>query len=163
MGRGWKRTDIKPSAPRQSFTRQHTFKQAVRLIGTFSYHFWMKAMTPLRRGSGDQYLHRKSAQYRDAVQAQDECISSIYPGRRHLARSTSVLSGPSLPPQVWGSFGSWLRTIRPGVAPSELVVACALRQTLPEFLLNNEETASIAKFIGERQDSDTMEMFSVAL
>jgi hypothetical protein len=25
--------------------------------------------------------------------------------------------------QVWNSFGSWLRTIRPGVAPSEFVVA----------------------------------------
>jgi hypothetical protein len=64
--------------------------------------------------------------------------------------------------QVWSSFGSWLRTIRPGVAPSELVVASALRQTLPEFLLNSVETASIAKFIVERQDRDTMEMFSVA-
>jgi hypothetical protein len=38
------------------------------------------------------------------------------------------------PEQVWSSFGSWLRTIRPGVAPSEFVVATALRQSLPEFL-----------------------------
>jgi hypothetical protein len=60
------------------------------------------------------------------------------------------------------AFGSWLRTIRPGVAPSELVVATALRQSLPEFLLNSAETAPIAKFILERQDHDTMEMFSVA-
>jgi hypothetical protein len=63
---------------------------------------------------------------------------------------------------VWNSFGSWLRTIRPGIAPSELVVASALRQTLPEFLLNSTEKASIAKFILERQDHDTLQMFSVA-
>ncbi len=119
-------------------------------------------MTPLRRGSGDQYLHRKSAQYRDAVKRKMNAY--------HLFIQAGVISQGLLQylaavasTQVWGSFGSWLRTIRPGVAPSELVVACALRQTLPEFLLNNEETASIAKFIGERQDSDTMEMFSVAL
>jgi hypothetical protein len=66
------------------------------------------------------------------------------------------------PTQVWNSFGSWLRTIRPGIAPSELVVASALRQTLPEFLLNSTEKASIAKFILERQDHDTLQMFSVA-
>ena len=39
--------------------------------------------------------------------------------------------------QVWSSFGSWLRTIRPGAAPSEFVVTGALRNTLPGFLLNN--------------------------
>jgi hypothetical protein len=49
------------------FKIEHTFKQAVRLIGTFSYHFWMKGMTPLRRGNGDQHLHRKSDDYRDSI------------------------------------------------------------------------------------------------
>src|SRR5208283_1398893 len=36
------------------------FKQAMRLIGTFAYHFWMRDMTPLRYRNGNQYLHRKS-------------------------------------------------------------------------------------------------------
>jgi hypothetical protein len=63
---------------------------------------------------------------------------------------------------VWSSFGSWLRTIRPGVAPSELVVATALRQSLPEFLLNCPNKAAIAKFILDRQDHETMEMFNIA-
>ena len=49
------------------FKIEHTFKQAVRLIGTFSYHFWMKDMKPLRRGNGNQYLHRESDSYRDGV------------------------------------------------------------------------------------------------
>ena len=42
-------------------------KQAVRLIGSFAYHFWMQDMNPLRRRNGDQYLHRESQDYRDAV------------------------------------------------------------------------------------------------
>ena len=29
------------------FKIEHTFKQAVRVIGTLSYHFWMKEMKPL--------------------------------------------------------------------------------------------------------------------
>jgi hypothetical protein len=55
-----------------------------------------------------------------------------------------------------------VRTIRPGIPPSELVVANALRQTLPEFLLNNHQRDFIEKFIVERQDPATMEMFRLA-
>lgn len=40
------------------------FKQASQVIGTFDYHFWMKAMIPLNRGNGNQYLHRQTVQYR---------------------------------------------------------------------------------------------------
>jgi hypothetical protein len=60
---------------------------------------------------------------------------------------------------VWNSFGSWLRTVRPGIPPSELVVATALRQTLPEFLVNTAKTNIFAKFIGERQDLERFELF----
>jgi hypothetical protein len=66
------------------------------------------------------------------------------------------------PSLVWSSFGSWLRTIRPGIPPSELVVANALRQCLPEFLLNCTRSCFFAKFITERQDLDTFEMFRLA-
>jgi hypothetical protein len=48
------------------------------------------------------------------------------------------------PKLVWASFGSWLRTIRPGIPPSELVVAQALRQTLPDFLLVSCKVCALA-------------------
>lgn len=38
------------------FKIEHTFKQAVRLIGSFTYHFWMSDMKPLRRRRGNQYF-----------------------------------------------------------------------------------------------------------
>jgi hypothetical protein len=44
-----------------------SFKQSLRVIGAYAYHFWMAAMTPLRRVSGNQHLHRKSDAYRNAV------------------------------------------------------------------------------------------------
>src|SRR6516164_3151695 len=49
------------------FKIEHTFKQAVRQIGSFAYHFWMKHMVPLLHRNGNQYLHRQSARYRDQV------------------------------------------------------------------------------------------------
>jgi len=63
---------------------------------------------------------------------------------------------------VWDSFGSWLRTIRPGISPSEFVVANALRQTLPEFLLAPAKTNSLTKFITDRQDTQNMRIFRLA-
>jgi hypothetical protein len=35
---------------------------------------------------------------------------------------------------VWKHFGTWIRTIRPDVLPSEMVVSEALNNTLSEFL-----------------------------
>ena len=49
------------------FKIEVAFKPAIHVIGTYAYHFWMTAMTPLRRVSGNQYLHRKSEAYRNAV------------------------------------------------------------------------------------------------
>jgi hypothetical protein len=43
------------------------FPQAVHIVGSYAYHFWMATIKPRRRGQGDQYLHRESQAYRDAV------------------------------------------------------------------------------------------------
>jgi len=36
--------------------------------------------------------------------------------------------------EVWGSFRSWLRTMKPHREPSEMVVSYALRSSLLDFL-----------------------------
>jgi hypothetical protein len=45
---------------------------------------------------------------------------------------------------------------------SEFVVAKALRQTLPEFLMGPAKSDSLAKFIAERQDMQNMPIFRLA-
>ena len=120
----------------------------------------MKNLRPVRRGNGDQYLHRESDKYREGVKRKMHAYH-VFIQAGTISQGLLQYLAAVAPTQVWNSFGSWLRTIRPGLAPSELVVASALRQTLPYFLLNNAEKASIAKFIGERQNHDTMEMFSI--
>ena len=67
------------------------------------------------------------------------------------------------PRLVWSSFGSWLRTIRPGIPPSELVVVTALRQSLPEFLMNTPKSSIFAKFVTERQDTNGMALVQTPL
>jgi hypothetical protein len=137
------------------------FKQAVRQIGTFAYHFWMKDMTPLRHHNGNQYLHRKSADYRDRVKRKMRAYHAFIQAGV-VAQGLLQYLALVAPKLVWDSFGSWLRTIRPGIAPSEFVVANALRQTLPEFLLAPAKSDSLAKFIAERQDTQNMRIFRLA-
>jgi hypothetical protein len=143
------------------FKIEHGFKQAVRVIGSFSYHFWMKEMKPLRRRNGNQYLHRESAEYRDAVERKFNAYH-VFIHAGVVSQGLLQYLAANVPKLVWASFGSWLRTIRPGTAPSELVVATALRHSLPEFLLNTAQHNIFAKFIVERQDPDRLEVFRIA-
>jgi hypothetical protein len=66
------------------------------------------------------------------------------------------------PKLVWRFFGSWIRIVRPGLAPSEQVVAVALRNTLPEFLATAAKTSILVKFIRDRLDLSRTEGTSLA-
>jgi hypothetical protein len=114
------------------FKLEYSFKQAVHTIGTFTYHFWMQAMTPLKRRCGNQYLHRKSLDYRQAI-ARKLHAYHVFMQAGVIAHGLLQYLSATYPKLVWSSFGSWLRTIRPGVAPSEFVTAQALRQSLPHL------------------------------
>ena len=143
------------------FKIEVSFKQALRVIGVYAYHFWMAAMTPLRRVSGNQYMHRKSETYRNAVRRK---IAAYH---RHIqlgliAQGLLQILAATTPKLVWRSFGSWLRTVRPALAPSELVVAVALRDTFPEFLAAAAKTSILVKFIRDRLDLSRTEGTSLA-
>jgi hypothetical protein len=140
------------------FKIEHSFKQAVRVIGSLSYHFWMKTMKPLRRRNGNQYLHRESLDYRNAVKRKINAYH-LFIQAGLVSQGLAQYLAAVFPQLVWDSFGSWLRTIRPGIPPSELVVAIALRHSLPQFLLDTAENNSFAKFIIKRQDLDNMNLF----
>jgi hypothetical protein len=133
------------------FKIEVTFKQAIYTVGTFAYHFWMAAMTPLRRISGNQYLHKKSRTYREQV------VRKLRAYACHLQMGViahGLLQYLSLAYTnlVWKSFGSWIRTIRPEILPSENVTAIALRHTLPEFLADFSEAEILKKFITDKID-----------
>jgi len=142
------------------FKIEYTFKQAVHQIGTFTYRFWMKAMTPQRFGSGDQYLHRKPKEYRDEIFEKLHAYH-VYIQAGLIAQGLMQYLAVVYPKMVWSSFGSWLRTIRPGISPSEFVVAEAFRQSFPHFLLSNGNDHALAKFILQHQNPETMPLFAM--
>jgi hypothetical protein len=133
------------------FKIELSFKQALHVIGAYAYHFWMAAMTPLRRVSGNQYLHRNPQSYRDAVRRK----MAAY--HRHMqlgliAQGLLQILSATVPQRIWRSFGSWIRTIRPGLAPSEQVAAIALRNTLPDFFADPDIASIFTKFLKDRID-----------
>jgi hypothetical protein len=143
------------------FKIEHMFRQAVRQIGSLLYHFWMMDMTPLRYRNGDQYLHRKSEYYRKQVRTKLHAYHTfIQTGI--IAHGVLQYLSVEFPKSVWCSFGSWLRTIRPGIPPSELVVGKAMHDTLPDFLLSCAKRNSLAKFIVARQDKHNLTIFRLA-
>ena len=133
------------------FKIEVSFKQALHVIGAYAYHFWMASMTPIRRASGNQYLHRKTEAYRKAVRRKIDAY------HRHIqlgliAQGLLQMLSATKSELVWKSFGSWFRTMRPGLAPSEQIVAIALSNTLADFLATDPETTTLVKFIRSRLD-----------
>lgn len=143
------------------FKIEVTFKQAIHTIGTFAYHFWMKAMRPIRRCSGNQYLHRESEQYRDGVQRKINAYHR-YIQLGIIAQGLLQYLSCTKPLTVWQKFGSWIRTIRPGVPPSEMVVATALKNSIPEFLTNCALDENFKKFLAEKMDLSRIEKLRLA-
>ena len=115
-------------------------------------------MVPLRHRNGNQYLHRQSAGYRDQVKRKVAAYH-VFIQAAVIVQGLLQYLAVVAPKLVWSSFGSWLRTIRPGIPPSELVVAQALRQTLPDFLLVSSKVDALAKFIADRQNTHKMTIF----
>ena len=128
------------------FKIELAFRHALRVVGSYAYHFWMQALTPLRRVSGNQDLRRKSADYRAKVRRKlDAYHRHVQLGciAQGLLQYLALTCGAT----VWQLFRSWLRTMHPERPPSELVVAHALRTSLPEFLAVGPAEAVLAKFL----------------
>jgi hypothetical protein len=129
------------------------FRQAVHVIGAYAYHFWIMNMKPVRRGQGDQFLHRTTDACREAVRrklrayhhhVQLGCIAQGI--LQHLAINHTDT--------VWQHFQGWLRTLRHDIPPSELVVSHALLTDLPVFLRGSVINQNLAKIVLEFTRSD---------
>jgi len=140
------------------FKIEVAFKQSLHTIGTFSYHFWMKVMDPINRGDGNQHLHRKTKKYRAQVETK---IAAYHRFIQLGLIAQGILQYLSVHfhELVWKHFGSWIRTTRSDVPPSEWVTSMALKNSLPKFLANSDGEPTFKKFITERIDLGRAEGF----
>ena len=120
------------------FKIEVAFKQAIHTIGAYGHHFWMSNMTPIKRNQGDQHLHKKTEAYRNSVRRKINAYH-LYMQAGSIAQGLAQCLAVLYPETIMVYFGSWLRTIRDGVGPSEHTVATALRNSLPEYLAGSGE------------------------
>jgi hypothetical protein len=133
------------------FKIEVSFKQARHSLGVHSYHFWSACMKKISRGSGNQHLHRASPYYRKMILRKFAAYNNfIQTGI--IAQGLLTYLAITKTSLVWSSFGSWLRTIRPGVLPSQQVVMIALRNCLPEFITGSSEAPILQNFLHEKFD-----------
>ncbi|MDO9579188.1 MAG: transposase [Bacteroidales bacterium] len=133
------------------FKIELSFKQALHTIGAYAYHFWSANMIRRAGSSGNQSLLFMPMKYRQAI------LRKLNAYHRHIqvgiiAQGLLQYLASVFPALIWRSFGSWIRTIRPNLPPSEMVAALALRNSFPYFLAGCSNTNILAKFIGDRFD-----------
>lgn len=127
------------------------FKQAVHQIGTFMYRFWLKAMAPRKRGSGDYELQFAPSDFKEKIKNKLQAYH-LFIQLGFIAQGLMQYLSIYHHKDVWKSFGSWLRTVRDDTLPSEKVVSMALSQTYTEFLVDNPNMSIVKKFILQRVD-----------
>ena len=139
------------------------FWQAIHTVGAYAYHFWMRAMPPLRRGQGNQYLHHKSDKYRQAVRRKFAAYE------RHIqigliAQGLLQYLALVFPRVAWRNFNSYIRTAKTDQPPSEWVVTHALRHTWPDFLRFSPQGFNLKKFLFDKiqmQRADNRAIFEL--
>lgn len=143
------------------FKIELSFKQILRIIGGYSYHFWMRSMKPTKKRSGDTYLHKESETYRNAVTRKLKAYH-LHIQTGIIAQGLMMIIAIQYPQIVWGSFGSWMRTMNKEALPSEFVTAHALRNTLETFLHSSIICPILQKFIRDRRRISCEELEDVA-
>jgi hypothetical protein len=131
------------------FKIEVSFKQAIHTVGAYAYHFWMQDMNPIHRGSGKQYVQRKSELYREHVRRK------LAAYERHIqlgliAQGLLQYLALTFRRVAWFNFHSYIRTASPQKPPSEWVVSQAIRHTWPDFLCGLPQNAILKKFLATK-------------
>ncbi len=109
----------------------------------------MQDMNPIHRGSGKQFVQRKSELYREHVRRK------LAAYERHIqlgliAQGLLQYLALSFRRVAWFNFHSYIRTASPQKPPSEWVVSHALRHTWPDFLSGSSQSTILKKFLASK-------------
>lgn len=108
-------------------------------------------MRRMPKVSGDHDVRGETEAYRDAVRRKMRAYH-MHIQLGVVAQGILQVVGATQPCNVWRLFGSWLRTVRPGVAPSEAVTSLAMRNSLPQFLADAPKSHILAKLMRRNID-----------
>jgi len=110
-------------------------------------------MKPIKRGDGDQYLHRTSDAYRAAIRRK---MAAFHAHVQLGCIAQGLLQNLSInyTVEVWLCIRSWPRTMNPAAPPSELVAANALRTAIPGLFSSSLLDPKLKKILDQYRRSD---------
>ena len=130
------------------------FRHAIHVLGAYGYHFWMRLMEPIRWGSRDQHLHRRSESYRHGVRRKIAAYERfIQIGL--IAQGLLIYLSMRLRRVCWRSLATYRRTAKTSRPPSEWTVIWILRSQWTQFLRFSPKAQILAKFLRERKPQET--------
>jgi hypothetical protein len=128
------------------FKIEVSFKAAIHTLGAYAYHFWMQEMKPIRRGSGNQPLSRKSKAYQQQVQRKMAAYE-LHIQLGLIAQGLLQYLAIKFRRLVCWNFHTYIRTISPQKPPSEWVVSRALGYSWLYFLHGSSQSQILKKFL----------------
>jgi hypothetical protein len=143
------------------FKIEVAFKGSIRTVGAYAFHFWMKAMDKIKRGSHSQLVYEKDSKYQKQVSRKLKAYL-LFVQLGLIAQGLMMYLSVYYKKQVGENFNSWLRTYDKNKCPSELVVSTALRATLWQFLLDLPVTHIWKKFISSKANLADVPAYKLA-
>ena len=133
-----------------------------QIIGTFAYHFWMKAMTPLTRRQRRSAPPSEIVEVSGSRQTQTSCVSRVSASGSCRARSPAVSLRRIFPVAFGTRFARGC--VRYGRVSRRRSSSPPKRYGECFRIFSREPPISTLsrKFIAERQDAETAEMFRMA-
>ena len=132
------------------FKIEVSFKALVESICGFCYHFWLQGMPKIRRGAGNQYLHRAGEEYRRQVARKLEAYERFV-NISAIALGILQLLAIRYPDRIWHRFPLWLRTYPKHGCPSENVVRLTLQHELHRISLTSRRSLLLAQILDQKK------------
>lgn len=127
-----------------------SFKALVHCLCAFGYHFWLMAMTKIKRGSGNQFLHRATVIYKKQVAKKIEAYERFV-NIMAIALGTLQILSIKFHDLIWTRFPLWLRTLPAHGFPSEHVTRLTLQNELHQNFLNNNNSVLLHEILSQKR------------
>jgi hypothetical protein len=125
------------------------FRHATRVLGIYAYHFWMSNMEKISRGTKSQEIYNRDEKYQNDVRRKLHAYH-LFAQLGLIAQGLLIYISVYFKDDVWRLFGSWMRTMKTQMCPSELVVTYALRSSFWVFLWELPKNDIWKKFVKDK-------------
>jgi len=130
------------------------FRHAIHVLGAYGYHFWMRLMAPIRWGSRDQHMHRRSDTYRNGVRRKLAAYQRFVQIGL-ISQGILIYLGMRFRRVCWGTLQTYRRTAKTSRPPSEWTIIWIMRSCWSEFLRVSPNAHILTKFLADRMELET--------